>query len=60
MANSHPGGYCGQDAYNGMLVTDGLRSRKRTVTSDPLAGQCGRAELHARPANNFEGGAADK
>lgn len=22
MANSHPGSYCGQDAYNDMLVTD--------------------------------------
>ena len=22
MANSHPGSYCGQDAYNDMLITD--------------------------------------
>lgn len=22
MANSHPGSYCGQDAYNDMLVTE--------------------------------------
>ena len=22
MANSHPGSYCGQDAYNNMLVTE--------------------------------------
>ena len=30
MANSHPGSYCGQDAYNDMLVTeDGLFHRRR-------------------------------
>lgn len=23
MANSHPGSYCGQDAYNDMLITEG-------------------------------------
>lgn len=24
MANSHPGSYCGQDAYNDMFVTEGV------------------------------------
>lgn len=24
MANSHPGSYCGQDAYSDMLVTEGM------------------------------------
>lgn len=30
MANSHPGSYCGQDAYSDMLVTDvNPRERER-------------------------------
>lgn len=29
MANTHPGSYCGQDAYNGMLVTDELHKLGR-------------------------------
>ena len=29
MANSHPGSYCGQDAYNDMLITDPQRERER-------------------------------
>ena len=57
MANSHPGSYCGQDAYSDMLVTDnGLRCRKRTNASGSASRQDWRFELHARSANNFEGG----
>lgn len=29
MANSHPGSYCGQDAYNDMLITSPQRERER-------------------------------
>lgn len=29
MANSHPGSYCGQDAYSDMLVTAKPRERER-------------------------------
>ena len=28
MANSHPGSYCGQDAYNDMLITSPQRERE--------------------------------
>ena len=28
MANSHPGSYCGQDAYNDMFVTEKLNESK--------------------------------
>ena len=59
MANSHPGSYCGQDAYNDMLITEnrnGLRNRKRT-TRPVESAQCDRSiELYARSTGNFEGG----
>lgn len=29
MANSHPGSYCGQDAYNDMFVTTNAAQRER-------------------------------
>lgn len=29
MANSHPGSYCGQDAYNDMFVTARAAQRER-------------------------------
>jgi len=62
MANSHPGSYCGQDAYNDMFVTEngnGLVRRKRSVASsaDEQKGRC--AELYARCSDNFEGGVQD-
>ena len=59
MANSHPGSYCGQDAYNGMLVTDELLCREWAAASKASArkGRC--VEYDARSANNFEGGAFD-
>lgn len=38
MANSHPGSYCGQDAYNDMLITSEIERRdmgdKNSVESD--------------------------
>lgn len=53
----HPGSYNGQDAYNDMLVTEnGLRSRKRTNASGSASNKNRSLELHARSANNFEGG----
>ena len=56
MANSHPGSYCGQDAYSDMFVTEkdnGLRNRKwsaHAVTADALDR---RTELHARPTSDY-------
>ena len=32
MANSHPGSYCGQDAYSDMLITEPQRERERVWT----------------------------
>lgn len=53
MANSHPGSYCGQDAYSDMLVVeDGFMYGKRTVASSPMHGDSGCAELYARSASN--------
>jgi len=62
MANTHPGSYCGQDAYNDMFVTEkrnDLLHRQwptdATETEDP-----GRSiELYARSAGNFEGGGTE-
>ena len=57
MANSHPGSYCGQDAYSDMLVTDeNILHRKRSVmpTVSTEHGRC--AELYARPTSNVNRG----
>ena len=57
MANSHPGSYCGQDAYSDMLVTDeNILHRKRSVrpTVSTEHGRC--AELYARPTSNVTRG----
>ena len=59
MANSHPGSYCGQDAYNDMFVTEkrnGLLHRKRTVGTTETKSEGGCIELYARPTNSSEGG----
>ena len=49
MANSHPGSYCGQDAYSDMLVTDnGMVHRKRTSPSVVSERESGCAELYGR------------
>lgn len=59
MANSHPGSYCGQDAYSDMLVTEnenGLCDRKRTIASNTVTEQGWSIELYARSTSNFEGG----
>lgn len=58
MANSHPGSYCGQDAYNDMFVTEksnGLLHRQWAgASADDRNGRS--LELYARPANYSEGG----
>lgn len=62
MANSHPGSYCGQDAYNDMFVTEkrnGLLHRKRTVGTTETKSEGGCIELYARPTNSSEGGQKD-
>ena len=59
MANSHPGSYCGQDAYNDMFVTEnsnGLVHRKRTSSSALLERKGRSIELYDGSAENFEGG----
>ena len=51
MANSHPGSYCGQDAYSDMLVTDnGMVHRKRTSSSVISERESRCAELYGRSA----------
>lgn len=59
MANSHPGSYCGQDAYNDMLVTE----NRNDLVHGKWSNKSGygrsdrRAQLYARPTgNNYEGG----
>ena len=55
MANSHPGSYCGQDAYSDMLVTNnGMVHRKRTSPSVVSKRESRCAELHGRSTENFE------
>lgn len=55
MANSHPGSYCGQDAYSDMLVTDnGMVHRKRTSPSVISERESRCAELYGRSTENFE------
>lgn len=56
MANSHPGSYCGQDAYNGMLITDENMVHRKWADASAMLKQGRCAELHARSTNNFEGG----
>ena len=60
MANSHPGSYCGQDAYSDMLVTDeNILHRKRSVRPT-VSTEHGRfAELYARPTSNVNRGGGD-
>lgn len=59
MANSHPGSYCGQDAYSDMFVTEDKNVLHRKwpsgSTEDEQAGGC--VELYARSAGNtYRGG----
>lgn len=57
MANSHPGSYCGQDAYSDMLVTDdGMVHRKRTVMPVISTEDSRCAELYARSTGNITRG----
>lgn len=61
MANSHPGSYCGQDAYSDMLVTENeLLHRKRTGTSMGTASESRSVELHARSAGDSAKWGGDK
>lgn len=59
MANSHPGSYCGQDAYNDMFVTErnnGLLHRQWTSASTLSARESWSIEYDGRSAKNSEGG----
>ena len=59
MANSHPGSYCGQDAYSDMFITerqDELLHRKRTVDAVAPSGEDRSVELYARSASDYRGG----
>lgn len=52
-------GYCGQDAYTDMFITEnrnGLRNRKRSVCPTWSASADRSIELYARSAGNFRGG----
>lgn len=49
MANSHPGSYCGQDAYNDMFVTEEMRVLHRKRADQSGDERDGRSlKLHAR------------
>lgn len=60
MANSHPGSYCGQDAYSDMFVTEkdnGLLHRRWADSSALSANESGCAELHKRSIqSDYRGG----
>ena len=56
MANSHPGSYCGQDAYNDMLITDELLHRERTNQSIISPGESRCVELHGRSTEDTNRG----
>ena len=59
MTNSHPGSYCGQDAYNDMFVTEkrhGLLHRKRTMGTTENEQEGRGVELYARSTSCHEGG----
>lgn len=62
MANSHPGSYCGQDAYNDMFVTEnknGLLHRKRTNQSTGNVEPDRSIKHNARSASDYRGGGTD-
>lgn len=60
MANSHPGSYCGQDAYSDMLVVDdGFMYGKRTVASSSADRGRRCAELYARSTSNYSRGGGE-
>ena len=59
MANSHPGSYCGQDAYTDMFITEdrnGILHRERPSASTLSVRDGGCAELYGRSTENIEGG----
>lgn len=62
MANSHPGSYCGQDAYSDMFVTekknesDMYRQRAIARCDADRSGAVQNAELYARPDEDYRGG----
>lgn len=62
MANSHPGSYCGQDAYNNMLVTEnknGLRNASNRIVQRIRTGiSLEDARLQGFDRFNCEGGVA--
>ena len=58
MANSHPGSYCGQDAYNDLLITEkrneSLLHRERTSKPTDNELESGSVELHERSTENSD------
>lgn len=61
MANSHPGSYCGQDAYSDMLVTEKKHDLYDSQTGLSYKGNVGYGVFFdgdglERPAGNYEGG----
>lgn len=59
MANSHPGSYCGQDAYNDMFVTEKrneLLHRERAIDAAQSVEEGRRTQLYARSTDDFRGG----
>lgn len=58
MANSHPGSYCGQDAYNNMLVVENDMEMRRKRSTEPGSdfGDRQDIELYARSTDFTRGG----
>ncbi len=63
MANSHPGSYCGQDAYSDMFVTEKKHEQSNLYRqwTSPRCGESERrnmqdAELYGRSDENYRGG----
>lgn len=56
-SGAHPGSYNGQDAYNDMLVTNGIRNAEiRRVQGDEQGNHVSAERLQERNRLNFEGG----
>lgn len=63
MANTHPGSYSGQDAYNDMFITEKKNERvyrERTDRPAKTEQESWDIELYARPADNNPGGEMEK
>ena len=59
MANSHPGSYCGQDAYSDMLVTDDGLLHRKWASASGHDKDSRSLELYARSTSNYTRGGGE-